>query len=302
MVRFDCVVDTTPMANSLDEVSHHVNGTTAAVIGMKAAVIEAEETAATHVCNNVNKGFYMLLHSQISQKIAKLSSDVDSHLMKLNQMRKQLLAIKTRMQKDYGMISQRYIKLFNGLNSNLERRIYEIDRPVMEFAMKDVATVSNRMKALSAVVPVSQVESLEISQKMIASNIKHQGGRVITSMHKFLEQVQEQSELTEKIILPLPMQGANENYMVPVLISETSSENGVPDKQVAVPAEGLSQKSQDSISYVAIDSIESFNWVSKGIDDKVKNEFNKLVVEWEASDRVKQLAGKLFAASDCKTI
>ena len=94
MAYIDCVVDTQPMANEINTVSTHINGTTAAVVGMRAAVIQAEEAAAEHVCDNVNKGFYTLIHSQISQKIAKLQSEVDSHIMKLNQLRKQLLSIK----------------------------------------------------------------------------------------------------------------------------------------------------------------------------------------------------------------
>ena len=143
MAYIDCLVDTHPMANEINSVSTNIKGTTAAVVGMKAAVIQAEAEAADHVCNNVNKGFYTLIHSQISQKIAKLQSEVDSHLMKLNQLCKQLLSIKGRMERDYGNISQRYIKLFNGLNKNLEQRVYEIDRPAIEFAVKDSNSISN---------------------------------------------------------------------------------------------------------------------------------------------------------------
>ena len=70
------------------------------------------------------------MRSQISQKIAKLQSEVDSQLMQLNAQRKQLLAIKNRMERDYNMLSDRYLKLFNGINQNLKQRILELDRPV----------------------------------------------------------------------------------------------------------------------------------------------------------------------------
>ena len=49
--------------------------------------------------------------------------------MQLNQQRKQLLAIKSRMERDYNMISARYLKLFNGLNQNLRQRVFELDKP-----------------------------------------------------------------------------------------------------------------------------------------------------------------------------
>lgn len=46
MARFDFVVDTKPMADSVDSITGHVDATTAAVIAMQAAVINSEEQAA----------------------------------------------------------------------------------------------------------------------------------------------------------------------------------------------------------------------------------------------------------------
>ena len=65
MATFNYTVDTKPMAEEISSVSRHVNVTTGAVVAMQAAVIIAEEKAANHVCNNVNKGFYSLIRSQI---------------------------------------------------------------------------------------------------------------------------------------------------------------------------------------------------------------------------------------------
>lgn len=58
MANFNYTVDTKPMADEMRSVSRHVNATTGAVVAMQTAVIIAEEKAADHVCNNVNKGFY----------------------------------------------------------------------------------------------------------------------------------------------------------------------------------------------------------------------------------------------------
>ena len=92
---------------------------------MQSAVISAEKKAADQVCANVNRGFYSLINSQISQKVAGLKSEVDSHIMNLNQQQKQLLAIRNRMERDYGMICSRYIKLFGAINKNLQQRVFD---------------------------------------------------------------------------------------------------------------------------------------------------------------------------------
>ena len=66
--RIDCLIDTTPMADEIRTVSNHIEGTTTAVVAMQTAVVLAEKQAAETVCRNVNRGFYTLMRSQISQK------------------------------------------------------------------------------------------------------------------------------------------------------------------------------------------------------------------------------------------
>ena len=55
MADFNFTVDTTPMANQINSVSHHVDGVTASVVAMKTAVISAEKDAANKICGNVNR-------------------------------------------------------------------------------------------------------------------------------------------------------------------------------------------------------------------------------------------------------
>ncbi len=303
MAYIDCVIDTKPMADELNTVSTNIKGTTTAVVSMKAAVIAAEDAAAEHVCENVNKGFYTLIHSQISQKIAKLQSEVDSHLMKLNQLRKQLLAVKGRMEHDYGMLSQRYLKLFNGLNKNLQQRVFELDKPTTDFAVKEVSTHSNRSKLLTATVPVAQVETLSMSQKILASNIKFQGMRVINSMSTFLCDMKEQKVLTDRVMLTSQRSNQNATLSVPVLIVEASADR-LGNKRTDVFVSQLSldnqakEKIRTTISSYSLDA----QWERGRVDSSLENEFNKLLTDSSASKRVKGLIYEMFSAIDFQTI
>lgn len=299
----DCVIDTKPMAREIDSVSTHIKGTTAAVVAMQAAVIKAENEAADHVCDNVNKGFYALIHSQISQKIAKLQSEVDSHLMKLNQLRKQLLGIKNRMERDYGMISSRYVKLFNGINKNLQVRVYELDKPTINFAVKEVTSISNRPKLLTSTVPVVQSEALAISQRILASNMKNKGAMVIGTMYEFLNQMKEQKELTDRIMLRSNRTDADAYYAIPVIYSESNYDKyGNIRTEVFVSKDCLEQRSQDSVKNVMVAQAPDMNWSKEAIDPEVKSEFNKLLSAANVSDRVKEMANSLFLANEYETI
>ena len=56
------------MAEKIQTVGNKVEHTTMAVVAMKTAVIEAEAAGAKHVCQNVNRGFFTLMQSQLSAK------------------------------------------------------------------------------------------------------------------------------------------------------------------------------------------------------------------------------------------
>jgi hypothetical protein len=304
MATFNYTVDTHPMADEISSVSNHVKGTTTAVVAMQTAVVVAETKAADYVCANVNKGFFTLIRSQISQKMARLQSDVDSHLMQLNQQRKQLLAIKGRMERDYNMISSRYLKLFNGLNANLRQRIFELDKPTIDFAVREMEKVSNRTKYLTATVPVTQLESLAISQKIIASNVKFRGLKVIGSMTNFLSDMNEQKKLTDRILLSTKSTVQDATLSVPVIISEMNFDK-FDNKNIDITVNNvqLNQTTQSAIKNTVSQHIDTLQWQkTAGIAKEVKSEFSKMLSNSGSSQRVKDMANKLFLANNYQTI
>lgn len=302
MAHMSFTVDTQPMAREIESVSQKVKGTTTAIVGMRAAIIAAEAEAADHVCTNVNRGFYTLIHSQISQKIARLQSDVDSHLMKLNQCRKQLLGVKARMERDYGMLTSRYTKLFNGINKNLELRVYELDKPTFNFAIKDTNAMNNRTVQLTATVPVSQLEMLTASQRIIASNMKYRCQQVVSSVNTFLSQMKEQDRLTERILLPQTVEKDTTTIMVPIIISESNYDayNHI-SKEVTVSDSSLTPRGREAIRKGGYEA--EVEWqTNDAISNELKSEFQRCLSQSSASSRVKDMAQKLFMANNFQTL
>lgn len=303
MATFNYTVDTTPMADEISSVSRHVNVTTGAVVAMQAAVIIAEEKAANHVCNNVNKGFYSLIRSQISQKMAKLQSEVDAHLMQLVQQKNALMSIKGRMQKDYNMISGRYIKLFNGLNSNLKQRVFELDKPTIDFAIKEVDKVSNRTKYLTATIPIGQLESLSASQKIIASNVKFRGLNVIKSMRSFLFEMQAQKKLTDQILINDGRYTETATVYIPIVLCECNRDKTNAGFEISVPNVELDNISKSAIRNTAFEELNQITWQPKSNpNNEVKSEFSKLNSSSGKSQRVKDMSLKLFQANIYQSI
>ncbi len=298
----DCVVDTKPMAHEIDKVSHHVTATTTAVVAMKTAVIAAEKEASDHVCEKVNQGFYTMIRSQISQKMAKLQSDVDSLLMQLAQQQKQLLGIRTRMERDYNMLLARYSKLFTGLNQNLKQRVAELDRPTMNFALGEVEHITNRSKLLTATVPVGQLESVMQSQQILASNAKYQGMKVINTMRDFLSDFNDQRRLTSTILLSGE---ARESHLaVPVVMMETCIDrNGTTVENIVMNDTGLSASMQRSIQNTITSTEDNLPWVDTTDKDRETiNEYGKMVASANLPDRVKEMMNNLFRTTSYQTL
>lgn len=301
-----CTVETDEMARSLNRVSndlshtrHAVELTTGAVVSMKAAVIAAEKEGADHVVANVNRGFYSLIRSQISQKMARLQSDVDSHLMKLNQMRKSLSNIRSRMERDYNMISARYTKLFTGLNKNLEKRVWDLDRPVFKFAVNDMTQISNRTAQLGATVPLSQTESIAQSQRMSIAAVKHDGNRTIESIERFLHSMLELRLITGRIMLPRNIADASRPVAVPAVMMETNYDaTGARDMRVWTPAAGLPPTAAGNISSTLYEYSDALPWQPAAPDTMVAAEFNRLVQQAGLSGRVADTMHALMSQSN----
>ena len=295
-----CSVDTAPMAAELQSVSNHVKGTTAAVVTMQTAVIAAENKGANKVCSNVNRGFFTLMRSQISQKIANKQSRVEALIMQLGQQKRQLLSIKTNMEREYGRIAERYLRIFTSVNKELESRIRQIDQPVFELVNKHMMTSSNRMNALSGWVTTSQAEGITQSQQILVSKMKHNAQVALEQSTEFLSQIGEQRVLTGKVLISNPMGNESKTYQIPVVIWETLNDNsGIPRTEVNTP-EALAKIHSDQINNVIRES-ETLPW-GEDQSSMVAEEFMSIVDSSASTPRVKDMIKKMFTSSDYKTV
>ncbi len=298
MATFNYRIDTQPLANELGNVSNNVSLTTGAMVSMQEAVIAAEERASDYVCDNVNTGFYALIRAQISQKLAKYKSDVDSHTMLLSQQKRALQSIKGRMERDYNMISRRYTKLFDGLNSNLRTRVFELDKPSVDFACKEIGRISNRTKYLTATIPVTQLESIAVSQKIIASNLKQRGFKVIDSMTSFIHEINIQKKLTDKILVEDFPQRHGDAYIPVILYQFNRDRSGKENMEIVMTDTELNDTAKSTISEGLYSGLSNIEWREEDQSEKIiYDEFCKQLSESGKTPREKEMALKLFKAN-----
>ncbi|GHU54928.1 hypothetical protein FACS189411_02440 [Bacteroidia bacterium] len=304
MATFNYTVDTRPLATEIGSVSQNVKQAATAVSAMQTAVVMAEEKAADYVCEHVNQGFYALIRSQISQKLAKFQSEVDAHLLQLEQQKNALISVKDRMQRDYNMISRRYIRLFNDLNKSLKQSIYELDKPTILFAVKESDKLFNRSKYLAATVPMSQSESLGESQKILASNLKCRGLNVIKSIKGFLFDMKNQKSVTDRILIHDENHTESKTILVPVVICECNRDkSGNKNVEITLSDMELDNLSKATIMNAVYAAFPQMEWEHRAIfDPRIKEEFRKYVASSSSPQKVKDMTMKLFLSGNYNTI
>lgn len=304
--QFDCLVDTTEMAREIDSVKRHVNATTTAVVGMQAAVIKAQADGADHVCKKVNQGFYALIHSQISQKMASLQSKVDAHLLRLNQQRKQLTAIRQRMERDYQMLSGRYLRIFNSLNRNLRHRITEIDRPILNFATTEADKVTNRGNQLISTVPIGQAETIKTSQAVASSNLKYRAARAIESIESFITDSNRLKAVTDRILLHRSIANDIDTVCIPICIAESNIDaNGNMQTTINISQLGLTKEARQTIETRIASACRegSMAWKKPAeIDAEIANYYRQMVASSCLSQRQRDTMLAMFGRNIFETL
>ena len=136
MADINFTVSTRPLAERIDGVTKEVGVVGVAVTAMQAAVIASEKEASDTICQSIDSGFYLLMRSRFSQRLAQFSSTMNSRIGSMLETAQAIDRTHQQMRGDFNRIKSRYVKLFDGLDQKLEERVRELDRDAMALASK----------------------------------------------------------------------------------------------------------------------------------------------------------------------
>jgi hypothetical protein len=302
MSHFTFTVETGEMASALHGVAPHVDGATAAVVAMQSAVIVAEQRAADNICENVNRGFFSLIRSQISQKMAAYRSQVVARLLELRDQSAKLTSVKNTMQRDFQMITARYTKLFQSLDAALFSRIHEVDQLIVDLVQKDVKRLCRRSQGLQASLPVNQLESVRSSQLIAASETKANAHSAIAAMNRFIADSNLQNQLTMSI-LGDKAEGITGPLFLPIALVEFDSlrsrQRQWQLKVPKLPSATLVAEMDKALEQSIFTALPQLEWKQVDTEDRerIARRFNQLVDQAQLSERVRSQVAHMFASS-----
>ena len=307
MASFQFNVDTNPMANSIDSTRGNVNGVTAAVVAMQAAVIASEIQASKNICKNVDEGFFMLVKSQISQKAVAAYTEMTAKQITLVQMAKALDNNKRQMENDYHMISRRYAKLFNSLNKALETRVKELDRPAMQLADTRKRVVFDKLKDNSSMLISISAEALPIAQTALSGKLKLKTKETMNTLSESVYEDRTYTNKVESILVKSESSSAEANVCyLPAVCSVSESLLNPEDKieNIYTAKTDVWQNITPIVSEV--NRIQNdLNWspADKKERDLIRKEFLTMCEKEAMDDRVSKEMIRLLNESeweDCK--
>jgi hypothetical protein len=302
MAQFNFTVDTAPMADTILTVTEHVDETTTAVIAMSAAVVKAEQESAEKICNHVNYGFYSLIRSQVSQKIAAHKSKADSKLVELHQQTISLNAIKSTLERDYQTLSSRYTKLFDGLNQSLRIRIMELDRPVMHFINKEILPQLSRPVQLTGMPSTNQSESLVTSQQIAVSNTRFNTRKNLASMQEFIRDSENQKNHISSVLLNQQLDDL-ETYHIPVIMTAVvDAPGGESHWQIQLPTSG--SEAEHKIATTIRQKVDTLDWsdMEHSVRKHILVEFEEKLNQTQLPQRVRKVMQDLIQSADWKQL
>lgn len=301
MADINFVVDTNPMADSISGVSNHVTATTAAVVAMQAAVIASEKQSANRICQNVDKGFYSLIRSQLTMKLSDAYTEMQAKLALLTEYSKTLQKTQARMEGDYFRVRRQYQQIFKGLDKALSTRVAQLDKEAVGIADARKKMILGMFERH---VPEALVTSAEVdssNQQIAAARIKDKTGRSLDNLAGKVAENQSYRQLMDAMLDKNTSETVQQEYISVVFSSKQSSV--VTDSYVMTLnfPEYLPEQISSNISLNILSHEELFAGDGKTDFEKktVSEEFQALVASSGLDQRVADQIMRLFREGGC---
>lgn len=299
----DISINIKPLARKVDEVTSSIEKTTMAVGAMEAAVIAQEKKSAKQICQNVNYGFYSLITSQISQKLAYHENTANSKLALMQSISKKIQEMLRIAQTDYQRISRRYIETFRTLDRNLKNRISELNKPAVNLAEKKKSLIFKSTTKNVATAICYAKESLPASQMFINAELKKHANTALDYLSDTMAEEKDYENKMQPVVCDGRLEGAAMEY-VPVVVTEAESLHQQNSNvwKVTLPNDAL-LKERGIITTTCLENARKASWVKSSEENrKVLFDAMTTLPEFSSLDaRIAETMKKMFTNSDLQS-
>lgn len=296
-------VETDPFDRSVAGCNTNVGLLTGAVVATESAQIASIHENAKKIGKTIVSGFFNTVKSEISQQMSELSSRIDATLIHLRELSKRCIDKQRQMEVDYNRISSRYLKIFNELNSELENRIIELDRPSFSFKKEGDMTLSRSQgDTTGGASIIAGVESGDLHKMIGASLLKKQAGDTIHEIDRFLLIQKQLDTLLKRCIMDGDIESS---IYAPVCFVETGNPDGSVERR-AYHSKSLEGVGEQKL----VAELSPRRWeqhLSKEASERIQSYFNHELSSHYASanqheERVRNCISRLYNVDNTKSL
>lgn len=224
-VSVNLFVDTNPFDSSVVNCSNSVQKLNGAVVAMNSSQVASIVKSAKDVSGHIITGFFNMIGSELSQNMAALAAKFKAVFELLVTKSSTLEKQQIVMQDDYSRISDRYGKIFQNLDEELEKRIVALDKNVFEISKHvqgEQLHSEEAKKVAQFLIGVNEDEIIQ--QQLIVANAKSKVLRAMDGLAANVVQEKEYSNKVNSVVTEKSCSAGEENY-IPVIFTESSNLN-----------------------------------------------------------------------------
>lgn len=223
-VNFDVTVDTEPFDDAIVEMKGDIDQLTASVVATETAQIESIDSTSRQIGNTIVEGFFKTVRSDISQQITALTIQSESLLLQLSKLAERCREKQTQMGTDYRRLSERYLKVFEDLNKELENRVYSIDEPIFR-AGRSLNEIGDHKgnESSPATVSVTAGETAHLHSVLAANHTKRSALEAVEKGKRFLSIQYASDDVVNRCLLKGDASGM---IHTPYCVVETTTPDG----------------------------------------------------------------------------
>jgi len=273
-------VDTQPFDGSVSHFNRTVDVLTGSVVAMKAAQCAAINQTATDVSTTVINGFFGTIRMELSQQLQALDSAIKATYGLLLEQGKAVTEKKDVMEGDYNRIASRYVRLFEDLDKECYKRIYELDKRSFLLSEKVQKELVSDTSKNAAALNLLEIEETSSSKSLLlVSSLNRKVLEVLHTLHNYITQESSINSLVNSFLFNEEV-GENIPHYAPVVFTESDTLEGNSAKQENfVPVyfdEGKKQAIADKARAFCSGSQSAWKGIAEQEREAINKEFNTL--------------------------
>ena len=296
-VHVTLYVDTSPFDRSVRSCGRAVNTLTASVANAAVEMCNTRKETASLISKSIIRGFFGMIHSEISQQKAMLASKIPVLLQDLKSRAELCLGKKDQMRRDFERITTRYFDIFRELDENMIAALRQLDQPLFNVSNKiDTFVFSGIVGREAAFSVVGNIDCIRGNTQITVSTLKRSAANLIQVAKRNLQYTKVLNSTIEQMLYDEnPSQ--EKDFFLPVLSVEGDAVSGEESYKCTILPKKFVQKEKvyEKISLVGNKQRQQYlnAYQKRSIDHFLMQKISNFAKENSETGKTKRLIDEM---------